>query len=305
MKKNIWVLIWLIILCGDAISLEEEMDRQRIYILTVLQVHSASEFTCRIDEWKQVKNLRLRVKVRGLEKIEGGETGQKLLEELFKSKKEFFLRNIEDKGYFYVLADVYAGKINLAEIISAQIHLLQEEKKGEHRKTSPENLDPEMFKKRDLQGISLVVQENKQRAGGIEIDKILQKEADLSGLREDVTLRDALEIVRTSVEPPLPLLVMWNDLSRNLAVDPERPIGFEIKGKAPLGVALELVLSSSGSSSQRPVLLREGDLLLVVSPQFAVMRMRPKIYDIGELTSFGILGEMDSGSTGNFGGTGK
>lgn len=304
MNKNILIPLWLLILCGGTVSFGEEMDRQRIYILSILHVHSANEFTCRIDEWKQVKNLKLRVKVRGLEKIVEGDTGRKILEELFESKKELFLRNIEDRGYFHVLADVYAGKMNIAEIISAQIQLLREEKAAQ-RKTAPEDLNTEMLEKRGEQSVPLGVQVNRQKSERIEIEKILQEEADLSGLKEDVTLRDALEIVRTSAEPPLPLLVLWNDLSRNLAVDPERPIGFEIKGKAPLGVVLELILSSASLSSQRPVLLREGGLLLVVSPQFAVMKMRPKIYDIGELTSFGILGEMSSGNTGNSGGTGK
>ncbi|HOQ04742.1 MAG TPA: hypothetical protein PKY88_05980 [Anaerohalosphaeraceae bacterium] len=304
MKQNILIPLWLLILCGDAVSFGDGTDQRRVYVLTVLQVHSANEFTCRVDEWKQVKNLKLRVKVRSLEKIEEGERGQRILEELFKSKKEFFLRNIEDRGYFYVLADVYAGKLNIAEILSAQIQLLREE--GAQRKTAAdENLDTEMLEKRNERSVPLVVQENSQKAEKIEIDTILQKEADLSGLREDVTLREAFEIIRTSVEPPLPLLVLWNDLSRNLAVDPERPIGFEIKGKAPLGVVLELILSSASLSGQRPVLLREGGMLLVVSPPFAVIKMRPKIYDIGELTSFGILEEMSSGNAGNSGGTGK
>ncbi|MEJ5259060.1 MAG: hypothetical protein WHS88_02595 [Anaerohalosphaeraceae bacterium] len=136
----------------------------------------------------------------------------------------------------------------------------------------------------------------------IQIENLLKKEADLSALREDVSIREALEIIRTSVEPPLPLIVLWPDLSRNLLIEPDRPIGLEIRGQMSLGLALELVLSSASPVGRKAVLLREENVFLVVSSQFAALRMRPKVYDIGELTSFWVLEEMNSGNAGNSGG---
>ncbi len=306
MKRAIFLTVCLFVFWRADSVFGAEISRPRVYVLSVLQVHSSDEFTCRVDEWKRIKNIPLRVKVRGLGKEGSRQEGRDILENLLLgSGKELVLRNIEDRGYFRISADVFAGPVNLAELITSLAAVSQtqtqenpqeqvEQKGSDFTKSTPEVPV-------SLTGNNKTVQLRPRRQE-IQIENLLKKEADLSALREDVSIREALEIIRTSVEPPLPLIVLWPDLSRNLLIEPDRPIGLEIRGKISLGLALELILSSASPSGRRAVLLAEDNVFLIVSPQFAALRMRPKVYDIQELTSFGILGEMNSANTGNSGG---
>ncbi|MBP6124484.1 MAG: hypothetical protein KA469_01145 [Phycisphaerae bacterium] len=271
----------------------------KTYVLEVIQVHSLGEFTCRVDEWKQIPNLKLRVEVRGLEWAADDPNARKVFEELlFKSGSEIILKNVEDKGYFRVAADVYAGNQNMAEMISSRVFLLP-------KKTEEESREPAGWEYREKVWKTAEVRQTlPKRLNNLKIEEILSQEADLSALDEETSLRDAFEIIRSSVEPPLPLVVMWNDLYRYLNVEPDMPIGFDIRGMISLRLALELVVSSVSLDGQRPVILREGGLLLAVSPQFALTKMRTRVYDIGELTSFGVWEENSryaEGYSGRFG----
>lgn len=307
MKRAIFLTVCLFVFWGADSVFGAEINRPRVYVLSVLQVHSSEEFTCRVDEWKRIKNIPLRVKVRGIGKKENQQEGREILENLLLgSGKELVLKNIEDRGYFRISADVFAGPVNLAELITSLSSVSQTQtKENQQREATQGDSDSRKGTLEPPVPLPGSGKTEKIRRGrqNVQIENLLKKEADLSVLREDVSIREALEIIRTSVEPPLPLIILWQDLSRNLLIEPDRPIGLEIRGKMSLGLALELILSSVSPSGRKAVLLAEENVFLIVSPQFAATRIRPKIYDIGELTSFGVLGEMGLQNGGNSGGS--
>lgn len=295
MKRDVLsVFVFLICFGQSALAGGWRAADSKAYVLEVIQVHSLGEFTCRVDEWKQIPNLKLRVEVRGLEWAADEPNARKVFEELLsKSGSEIILKNIEDRGYFRVAADVYAGTLNIAEMVSLQVSLQPKKTEEERREPFAWEYREWIWKEAPADRKSFPKRLSKQ-----EIDRILSQEADLSALDEETSLRDAFEIIRLCVDPPLPLVVMWNDLSHYLNVDPERPIGFDIKGTISLQLALELVISSASLDGQRPVILEEEGLLLAVSPQFALKKMRTRIYDIGELTSFGVWRRTNRGTEG-------
>lgn len=268
------------------------VENRKVYVLDLLEFDSSDEFRCRVDEWKQIKNLKLRVKIRGLSECPvANKNIQEILEELLRSGTEIHLSHVEDKGYFCVLADVYAGKRNIAEGLCSSSPL----RTDENDKIAPAVLLDSRKMLTEVSSAVLAEVNNRlqRRLGKSELEKLLSEEADLSDLQEETSFREALERVRTCVQPPLPLIVLWNDLSRFLSVEPDRPIGFEIKGRISLGLALELILSSASLDAQKPVLVEEGGFLLIASPQFVFTRMRPRVYDISELTAIGVLKETD------------
>jgi hypothetical protein len=65
---------------------------------------------------------------------------------------------------------------------------------------------------------------------------------DLSALNPQMPLKDAIEVLRKSVDPPLNIVVLWNDLSMHLSVEPTTPSNIDGMVPVRLGTALDLVV---------------------------------------------------------------
>ncbi len=78
--------------------------------------------------------------------------------------------------------------------------------------------------------------------------KQLDQVVDLSGLKEETAFEEALDILRNSVDPPLNVVVMWNDISENAFIEKERLIGISGRGlsNVSLRTGLKLVLRAVG-----------------------------------------------------------
>ncbi|MCK5000064.1 MAG: hypothetical protein KAS23_11025, partial [Anaerohalosphaera sp.] len=91
-----------------------------------------------------------------------------------------------------------------------------------------------------------------KKAGRTEEDKEteeqLETKVDLSELNVDTTLKNAVEMIRKSVDPPLKLIVMWTDLENNAFIQQDTPVGCSGEGlyNVPLRAGLDRVLASVG-----------------------------------------------------------
>ncbi len=113
--------------------------------------------------------------------------------------------------------------------------------------------------------------------------KQLEEIVDLTALTPETTFEQAIEIVRTSIEPPLKLSVRWRDLSDNAFVERDTPIGWQgIEGIA-LGKALEELLKSvSGGLADIGYAVQEG-IVTVASRASLPDRMVARVYDISRI----------------------
>lgn len=304
MKRSIsMVILALPLFLSGAISEAGGLDTCRV--LEVIQIHKSGEFTCRVDRWKGIDDLKLRVMIRNFsppEEKKAADQIQQWLEESLKSSQKIMLKNIRDRNYFRVMADVQIDQIDLIEAV--QRDGLIQPVKSEPDKTE-EILPVKEFTLPAYSPARLPAKETRTNLTKPErrplyskesLEQILYAEVDLSGLDSNTPLKEALELIRLSVDPPLPLVIVWNDLQQTLFLDPETPIRVDGFTKIPLKLAIELILSSVSAGPSRPVLLQEDRLLLVVSSRFAARRMRPAVFDIGELAAIPIfVDEFTSG----------
>ena len=75
-------------------------------------------------------------------------------------------------------------------------------------------------------------------------EKQLETKVNLSKLTIDTSFKDAIDMIRKAVDPPLKLVVIWSDLSNNAFIHPDDPIGCSGDGMddVPLRAGLERVL---------------------------------------------------------------
>jgi len=148
-----------------------------------------------------------------------------------------------------------------------------------------------------------------------EVYKQLAKVVDLSRFSPDMTFGDAIEVLRTSVEPALRIVVLWKDLSENADITRNTQINMEPVSQVPLGKALDLLLRSvSGGLVELGYLVEDGVITIATKTSLPEKLVQDS-YDItdlldpaanfeSDLTQTG-LGEItQAGGTGGGGGGG-
>ena len=101
----------------------------------------------------------------------------------------------------------------------------------------------------------------------VSLDALLNTTVDLSMINADTPLNEALEIMSNSVQPNLPLLVLWGDLENNALIDKEQPVGVSGFGRMKLGQAFKIVLRSVAAPTR-------GDLVMVAEGQVLTLGTR-------------------------------
>ncbi|MCH8217798.1 MAG: hypothetical protein IH892_13625, partial [Planctomycetes bacterium] len=75
----------------------------------------------------------------------------------------------------------------------------------------------------------------------------LEEIVDLSTLSPETSVREAVELLRNSVDPPLKIVVLWRDLEDNAEVDPDGPVEMDSLADVRLGTALDSLVLALGA----------------------------------------------------------
>ncbi len=126
--------------------------------------------------------------------------------------------------------------------------------------------------------------------------------SDVSSITSDTTFEEALEIVRTSVDPPLPLVVMWRDIEENGLIERTKAIGIEGLGNGTsLRQVLKLVLSAASDEGAELEYVVEGGLITIATEALGLgKRYSSQVYDVSELLAAPAMGG-GRGGRGGFG----
>ncbi|MHC4646864.1 MAG: hypothetical protein ACYTBJ_15300 [Planctomycetota bacterium] len=77
----------------------------------------------------------------------------------------------------------------------------------------------------------------------------VKREVDLSAWNTEMPFGEAIEQLKRSVEPPLPVVVLWHDLGENAGIDQAITINIDAAPRIQVGKALELLVKSLSSAS--------------------------------------------------------
>ncbi len=91
---------------------------------------------------------------------------------------------------------------------------------------------------------------------------------DVSALSPEMPFSEAIEILKHAAEPPLPIVVLWNELQDRCGIEPVTPIGMDGPPAVRLETALKMVIAAvSGGNSDISyqidddvIVIREGEL---------------------------------------------
>jgi len=111
----------------------------------------------------------------------------------------------------------------------------------------------------------------------------LESIVDLSALHQDMSLEEAIEEIRNSVEPPLKLTIRWRDLSDNAYIERDTTIGTRGLSDISLGTGLsELLKSVSGGISEIEYAVDNG-IIIIATREALPSKMVNDTYDVSEL----------------------
>lgn len=97
---------------------------------------------------------------------------------------------------------------------------------------------------------------------------------------------EAIDILRHSTDPPLPIVVLWRDLSENADIDRTTPIGMDGVSGIPLRQHLELLLRSvsAGSAGKLGYVVNKG-VITIATQESLPGKRQTRVYHIADLVS--------------------
>jgi len=138
-----------------------------------------------------------------------------------------------------------------------------------------------------------------------DVYKQLETLVDLSALTPDTPFNEAIEIIRNSVDPPLKIIVLWNDLSDNAYIEQDAPIGMQGFAGVPVGETLRIMLTSiSGGVANIDFVVKEGYITIATRESLPGTKLITQVYDISEIVGASANFEPTQTQTGGQGGGG-
>ncbi len=106
---------------------------------------------------------------------------------------------------------------------------------------------------------------------------------DLSQLTPTMPFREAIEVIRNSVEPPLMIFVNWGDLEQNAYIDQSTPINMDPMSGVRLDTVLKRLLSAVSGAFAELGYTVDGGVVTIATADSLPIKLVPRIYDVTDL----------------------
>ncbi len=260
-------------------------------VLKVLNSYDGGDFTCKVKGLADVGSLPLRVRIRGLQRVGAdgkGEETRRFVAKGLGNAARIILKNIRMRNYFRAEADVEVDGKSLADALVANGLAKRIVAAPEKMvlPTKPTITSPSMssLPTSSPPGATLV-QGPVRRPMNPSVALRTAVISDVSNITSDTTFEEALEIIRTAVDPPLPLVVMWNDIEENGFIERTKAIGIEGLGRGvSLRQVLKLVLAAAGTEGAELEYVVDGGVVTIATKAMGLgKRYYTRVYDAAEL----------------------
>lgn len=286
-------------------------------VTEITKVDGGGDFRCRISGKSLIAGARLRVHVRGTNCSKDNSQAKAFLETAFKEAKVVRLTNVRLRNYFRVIADVEIDGKNLAD---------QLVKQGFTKPVKSVALDTGAIKTASYLSRSKTYAASTTRPTGTRsigrkvmaarknaltnsqiTNSMKSSPVVLSGkgFRPDMTFEEAIDQIRNSFSPALPIVVLWPEIERSCFVERDTPIGIEWNGNITVKKGLELLLMSvaqrDGVGLQYYV---DGGIVTIASNNIKFNKPVLRVYNVAELTSISSAMNQGYGNQGRYGNRG-
>ena len=281
-------------------------------VLKVLNSYDGGDFRCKVKGLSGVGSMPLRIRIRGLERVgadgKGEETRRFVAKDLSNAGR-IILKNIRMRNYFRAEADVEVDGKSLGDALVAKGLAKHTERRAERNALSTKRKDtsppmsplPTSYPPRETIGQGPV-----RRPMNPSVALRPTAISDLSNITPETTFEEALEIIRTAVDPPLPLVIMWHDIEENGFIERTKAIGIEGLGSGvSLRQVLKLVLAAAGAESGELEYVVDGGVITIATKTMGLGKRRyTRVYDAAELLAAPATGMLGGYGQGGMGGTG-
>jgi type II secretory pathway component GspD/PulD (secretin) len=123
--------------------------------------------------------------------------------------------------------------------------------------------------------------------------KQLETRVNLSALTPDTPFNEAIETIRTSIDPPLKIVVIWKDLEDNAYIQTDAAIGMQGDNSSKLKDGLEdLLRAVSGGGATINYVVKDGRINIATTASLP-LNLTTRVYDITDL--IGIKADFTTG----------
>jgi len=121
-----------------------------------------------------------------------------------------------------------------------------------------------------------------QEPASASVEKQLDQVVNLPGLSPEMPLREAINLIKNSVSPPLNITVQWGDLYNNANIEQTAPINMDPLTNVPVRTALDLLLRSvSAGLARLGYVVQDGVVIVATTTQpVPTINMPIRVYDV-------------------------
>ena len=118
-----------------------------------------------------------------------------------------------------------------------------------------------------------------QSASGIDA------KTELAGITADTTFGEAIEAIRNSANPPLNIVVQWNDLRDRAGIDRQTPVGTDMIHGISLRKNLEIILQSLSTRQAKLDYTIVDGVIVIATKETLPVKTQTRTYDTTDLSS--------------------
>jgi hypothetical protein len=285
-------------------------------VTEIIQVDDGANFRCRISGKSLIAGPALRVHVRGINSLKDKTLSKSFVETAFKDARNIRLTNVRLRNYFRIIADVaidgndLAGELikqGFAKTAKVPPPSSVETKTAAYSKMRSERLNGKTVRPGETGNFDKkTTRKNSPGSSTLRIsDSLKNSPRSLGGqsFHRDMTFEEAIDQIRHSVDPPLPIVVLWPEIERNCHVQRDTPIGIEWNGKITIKKGLDILLMAvARRNASRLQYYVDGGLITIASTKVNFNKRVMRVYNVAELTA--ALPQMNY-SRGGYGNQGR
>ena len=113
-----------------------------------------------------------------------------------------------------------------------------------------------------------------------------------SSLRPEMPLREALDIISRSTNPPLNIVVKWKELDESADITPDTPIGMNGLTKVSLKTHLNVLLMTLSTETAKLGFVVEGNVIMIGIKETLPKKLVTRTYDIADIVAPPSVGGM-------------
>lgn len=296
--RKIFILLYLIVSGGGGV-LGAKLP-ETLTVKSGIEVLGPDSILCKTVDDPVLGNVRLRVEIRGIERPSDPNAQEAMvhfLKNTLDSAKSVRLEGIHYGYGFRLTADIRIEDVFLSKLMTDR---------GLGLKPAAQSSEVPDFQHLQFRRTLATPSSSPKPAPPtgqkqtIKVGELFKRPVDLRAITDQTTFSEALDILCRSIEPRLPLIILWKDLEFNTYIQQDTTVGIGGMTVIPLGYALELILRSAAGNGPKPVLVVDGGVLTLGSAEILQKKPYSKVYPIQDLTNPQSV-EMEYGSSGSSG----